>query len=74
MGVKITDWNITGKQLCELSLDDFQKKVPLDPGDLFWTHLELLRKCKFVGKFYSEVNICIILLKPVMLEMSHHVH
>jgi GA-binding protein transcription factor alpha len=21
----------------------------VDPGDLFWTHLELLRKCKFVA-------------------------
>jgi hypothetical protein len=24
-------------------------KVAVDPGDLFWTHLELLRKCKFVA-------------------------
>jgi hypothetical protein len=41
---------MTGKQLCQLSLSDFHCKVPYDPGDLFWTHLELLRKCKFVGE------------------------
>jgi len=26
-----------------------KKKVPIDPGDTLWTHLELLRKCKFVA-------------------------
>lgn len=28
---------------------EFQEKVPVDPGDTFWTHLELLRKCKMVA-------------------------
>lgn len=50
-GVKLEDWNITGRQLCELTHPEFVKKVPLDKSDLFWTHLELLRKCKFVGRF-----------------------
>jgi GA-binding protein transcription factor alpha len=50
VGLHLNDWNITGKQLCQLSLSDFHSKVPYDPGDLFWTHLELLRKCKFVGE------------------------
>lgn len=49
VGLRLNDWNITGKQLCQLSLADFHSKVPYDPGDLFWTHLELLRKCKFVA-------------------------
>lgn len=49
--VRLADWNITGQQLCNLTLEEFQAKVPLDPGEVFWTHLELLRKCKFVGKF-----------------------
>lgn len=35
--------------MCSLSLDDFHARVPDDPGDMFWTHLELLRKCKFVA-------------------------
>ena len=47
---------INGSDLCKMSLDSFKKKVPKDPDDLFWTHLELLRKCKFVGEsfFYFE--------------------
>lgn len=47
--IKLQDWNISGKELCELDLAEFKQKVANDPGDLFWTHLELLRKCKFVA-------------------------
>ncbi|XP_015588928.1 DNA-binding protein Ets97D isoform X1 [Cephus cinctus] len=49
VSLRLADWNITGAQLCNLTLEEFQSKVPLDPGDVFWTHLELLRKCKFVA-------------------------
>lgn len=28
---------------------EFQQKVPHDPEDLFWTHFELLRKCRMVA-------------------------
>lgn len=28
---------------------EFQQKVPNDPEDLFWTHFELLRKCRMVA-------------------------
>lgn len=57
VGLSLSDWNITGKQLCQLSLSDFHSMVPVDPGDFFWTHLELLRKCKFIGElFYSSVE------------------
>ncbi|XP_015187421.1 PREDICTED: DNA-binding protein Ets97D isoform X2 [Polistes dominula] len=49
VSLRLADWNITGEQLCNLTLQDFQTKVPLDPGDVFWTHLELLKKCKFVA-------------------------
>ena len=40
---------MTGRRLCELTHEEFKGKVGVDPGDLFWTHLELLRKCKFVA-------------------------
>ncbi len=48
--IDINDWRTTnGKALCSMSHDDFRTRVPSDPGDLVWTHLELLRKCKFVA-------------------------
>lgn len=43
------DWVMSGHQLCSISQQQFKAKVPVDPNDLFWTHLELLRKCKFVA-------------------------
>ncbi|KAL7302677.1 hypothetical protein TKK_0004733 [Trichogramma kaykai] len=49
ISVKLADWNIAGEELCKLDIKQFQKKVPHDPGDVFWTHFELLRKCKFVA-------------------------
>ncbi|XP_058800800.1 DNA-binding protein Ets97D isoform X2 [Phymastichus coffea] len=56
VSLKLADWNITGLQLCNLTLEEFQMKVPLDPGDVFWTHLELLRKCKFVAVVQKECH------------------
>jgi len=44
-----SEWDVDGQELCSLSNDEFKKKVAYDPGDLMWTHLELLRKCKFVA-------------------------
>lgn len=49
-GIKLADWKITGDQLCNLSLEEFKERVPYDPNDIFWTHLELLRRCQFVGR------------------------
>ncbi|KAF7994679.1 hypothetical protein HCN44_004151 [Aphidius gifuensis] len=47
--IHLSDWNITGAELCALQMTDFHIKAPDDPGDVFWTHLELLKKCKFVA-------------------------
>lgn len=44
-----SDWRINGQQLFKLSLPIFQKMVRCDPGNKFWTHLELLRNCQFVA-------------------------
>lgn len=61
VGVQLYDWNITGRQLCEMTLPEFQQRVPMDPNDLFWTHLELLRKCKFVAVVQKqEQNVQIV--------------
>ncbi|CAH0389997.1 unnamed protein product [Bemisia tabaci] len=59
-GIDMRDWNINGQDLCKMNVSEFHKRVPNDPGDLFWTHLELLRKCKLVA-----VTHAIPELKPV---------
>jgi len=43
-------WNVTGEQLCQMTLQEFQNIVPSDPQNLLWTHIELLRKCRIFGK------------------------
>ncbi|KAL0858705.1 hypothetical protein ABMA27_011186 [Loxostege sticticalis] len=53
-GVKLCDWSLSGAQLCALTNTAFKEKVPSDPGDLFWTHFELLRKCKFIAVVQSD--------------------
>lgn len=50
VNVDVDNFVMNGQQLCELRHEDFVKYIPSDKGDIFWTHLELLRKCKFVGK------------------------
>lgn len=51
------DWNLTGKQLCDLSHAEFVRRVSFDPADTFWTHLELLRKCKIVAVIQQPVFV-----------------
>ncbi|XP_028177326.1 DNA-binding protein Ets97D-like isoform X1 [Ostrinia furnacalis] len=53
-GVRLSDWALSGARLCSLSNKEFKEKVPSDPGDIFWTHFELLRKCKFIAVVQSE--------------------
>lgn len=54
--IKLSDWSMTGKQLYELTLQDFQNIVKSDPGDVFWTHLELLRQMKVVATRRDETK------------------
>ena len=55
MGVDISNFTFNGRALCELKHEDFIKFIPNDKGDIFWTHLELLKKCKFVGEFQVKL-------------------
>lgn len=56
-GVVVDNFNMSGAELCDLTHSDFVKYIPFDHGDIFWTHLELLRKCKFVGKSVHVLGI-----------------
>lgn len=62
-GVRATDWvDVDGPALCNMTHTEFLQRIPIDSSskdpnhDLFWTHLELLRKCKFVGKVYDNCH------------------
>ncbi|KAJ8916552.1 hypothetical protein NQ315_000194 [Exocentrus adspersus] len=52
--IKLSDWSMTGRELQKLTIQQFQKIVPNDPGDIFWTHFELLRKMKVVATKREE--------------------
>ncbi|BFZ13649.1 hypothetical protein BsWGS_16690 [Bradybaena similaris] len=54
-GVAINFFSFNGEQLCKISHPEFRHHIPHDPGDVFWTHLELLRKCKFVAVVQQPV-------------------
>lgn len=51
--IKMVEWNLTGRELVDMTLEEFQVKVPSDPCNRFWTHLELLRKCNFIAVNHS---------------------
>ena len=55
-GVNINNFNLTGPELCNLKHQEYVKYIPCDKGDTFWTHLELLRKCKFVGEYLLSLK------------------
>jgi len=70
-GVAVEQFDLTGIELCQLSHDDFIQLVPNDIDNIFWTHLELLRKCKFVGMHFSVLvfnddNEVLFYLKNIM--------
>ena len=47
--IDVDSFALTGQDLCNLEHEQFVQLVPNDVDNIFWTHLELLRKCKFVG-------------------------
>ncbi|NXB79259.1 GABPA protein, partial [Donacobius atricapilla] len=50
--------SIPGRDLCNLSQEDFFQRVPR--GEILWSHLELLRKCMAVWFFGVFVSVQII--------------
>lgn len=71
--IQLANWSINGRELFAMKRDQFKDKVPVDQNDIFWTHLELLRKCKFVGKrLKSKQKNCqfFVLLTNLVAEIS----
>ncbi|XP_075148082.1 DNA-binding protein Ets97D isoform X2 [Haematobia irritans] len=56
LNAHISDWCISGRQLCALTHEEFRKKIPSDPGNVFWTHIQLLRECKFVSVVHKAAE------------------
>lgn len=50
--MEIGSIHIPGRELCAFSQEEFLQKVP--NGEILWSHLELLRKCKF-----GWVTVCL---------------
>lgn len=47
--VDLNSFSLNGAQLMELQYSEFAKYIPNDSDNIFWTHLELLKKYKFVA-------------------------
>lgn len=57
--IDLTTLNISGRELCSLSQEDFFQRVPR--GEILWSHLELLRKCiKLKPLSYLRYNLSLI--------------
>ncbi|XP_037956142.1 DNA-binding protein Ets97D-like [Teleopsis dalmanni] len=56
-GFKMSDWMLEGKELCNLTHEEFCTKIPKDPGNIFWTHIQLLKECKFVSVVHPLAKI-----------------
>lgn len=49
-------WYISGQALCAMTHEEFSRKLPRDPGNVFWTHLQLLKECNFVSVVHKQVE------------------
>lgn len=47
--VDLNSFSLNGAQLMQLQYSEFAKYIPNDSDNIFWTHLELLKKYKFVA-------------------------
>ena len=48
--VDVDSFSLNGAQLMRLQHRDFADYIPNDPNHTFWTHLEILKKYKFIGE------------------------
>lgn len=55
--MEIGSIHIPGRDLCLFSQEEFLQKVP--NGEILWSHLELLRKCKSDRVVVGFKRVCI---------------
>lgn len=44
---------------------EFQEKIPYDPGDIFWTHIDILRKNKTVSVNHKNTEVKNVNSQPI---------
>jgi len=49
LNIRLSDWNITGKELCELTYKQIKSRVAPENLEVFHTHLEMLRKHRYIA-------------------------
>ncbi|EDV90659.1 DNA-binding protein Ets97D [Drosophila grimshawi] len=54
--INMDTWQISGQALCAMSHEQFSRKLPKDPGNVFWTHLQLLKECNFVSVVHKQAE------------------
>lgn len=54
--INLAGWYINGQQLCAMTHEEFSRKLPRDPGNVFWTHLQLLKECNFVSVVHKQAE------------------
>ncbi|KAJ0005544.1 hypothetical protein NQD34_015438 [Periophthalmus magnuspinnatus] len=57
--MEIGSIHIPGRELCAFSQEEFLQKVP--NGEILWSHLELLRKCKLLKCLIINHTVCLML-------------
>ncbi|NWU18551.1 GABPA protein, partial [Cephalopterus ornatus] len=68
--INLCTLSIPGRELCSLSQEDFFQRVPR--GEILWSHLELLRKCKaelsVPGFTYSPSPVLSVQIIPASVQ------
>ncbi|XP_034112280.1 DNA-binding protein Ets97D [Drosophila albomicans] len=54
--LNVDAWYINGQALCAMTHEEFSRKLPRDPGNVFWTHLQLLKECNFVSVVHKQAE------------------
>lgn len=54
--IRASEWNINGQELCELKHRDLKSKINPDQLEMFYTHLEMLRKHRYVAILDESEN------------------
>lgn len=60
--MEIGSIHIPGRELCGFSQEEFLQKVP--NGEILWSHLELLRKCKW-DRDVKGFTVCVCVFLEV---------